>query len=103
MAGIMRTTGKNGEISDLHWFLFGCNDSPSNRMDDAMTEFERNMAGEIMAWAFFNESMTFFNESIPMSNEDGSLITTQQLTEMYWGEYFNTCEMASPETGMEVF
>lgn len=60
-----------------------------------MTDMERDIAGRIMAWAMFNDK-------IPLANDDGSFITTEQLTQWYWNEYFQSCEMAKPETGFEV-
>jgi len=60
-----------------------------------MTDMECDIAGNIMAWSILNDN-------IPLLNDDGSLITTEQLTQWYWDEYFQSCEMSKPETGLEV-
>jgi len=59
-----------------------------------MTEMEMDYAGKIMAWAMMNDD-------VPLMNEDTSLVTTEQITQMYWDMYFNSCTMNDKYTGME--
>ena len=54
-----------------------------------MSDFEMEVAGEIMKFAFGKFT----------SIED---ITTEKMVNTYWDEYFNSCEMKNPETGLEM-
>ena len=54
-----------------------------------MSDFEMEVAGEIMKFAFGKFT----------SIED---ITTEKMVNTYWEEYFNSCEMKTPETGLEM-
>lgn len=60
-----------------------------------MTEMEMQVGGEIMAWAMMNDD-------VPLMKEDASIVTTPELTQMFWDKYFSECEMSKPETGLEL-
>jgi hypothetical protein len=52
-----------------------------------MTDFENSVSKEIEEWATDSDYPYAFRfENITA----------------YWNEYFNSCEMANPETGLEV-
>lgn len=54
-----------------------------------MSEFEMDIAGKIMEFAFENIAFT-------------SEISQSELVDMYWKDYFNSCEMKNSDTGMEL-
>ena len=57
-----------------------------------MSDFEMEVAGEIMRFVFVMQDKF-------TSIED---ITTKEMVNTYWEEYFNSCEMKTPETGLEM-
>jgi hypothetical protein len=54
-----------------------------------MSDFEMSVAGEVMDFAF-----GYFTGK-------GEL-TTEEMVNTYWDNYFNSCEMKNPETGLEM-
>lgn len=54
-----------------------------------MTEMEYSCGAEIIDWALNNTGV--------LEN-----LTTPELTQMFWDEYFDSCEMGAPETGLEM-
>ena len=56
-------------------------------METTMTEMEQDYAGQIMDYAF-SKIQSFLN------NED--------MVNSFWNEYFQTCTMSTPETGLEM-
>lgn len=60
-----------------------------------MTDMEMDYAGKIMAWAMMNDD-------VPLMNEDTSLVTTKQITQMFWDKYFSECEMGKSTSGLDI-
>lgn len=57
-----------------------------------MFDFEMEVAGEFMKFAF----------GMPDKYTSIEYITTKEMVNMYWEEYFNSCKMKTPETGLEM-
>jgi hypothetical protein len=58
-------------------------------MEAAMTKMEQHYVGEIVAYAMDN-----FKGIEDLSHEE--------MVNSFWNEYFESCEMCDPETGLEM-